>query len=199
MTEPTIAVTSPKAPNGDTDTTPGNTEPEAKPNTNNIADETTEENTPAHIKPEQVMVVSCALYDLGMAKLAGMKTVWVKKIHLEDEAAMQAVKTHPFVVDNLQELHNLLFVGPNLEGGHEQLPIVSEASDEDDDQVMQSQDQTQAEARTAEEDHVMETQDQVHPETAEGGQVTQSQEHCPGSDSDCGEGPGHAEPGSVPR
>jgi phosphoglycolate phosphatase-like HAD superfamily hydrolase len=178
MTEPTIAVTSPKAPNGDTDTTPGNTGPESKTDTNNIADETTEENTPAHIKPEQVMVVSCALYDLGMAKLAGMKTVWVKKIHLEDEAAMQAVKTHPFVVDNLQELHNLLFVGPNLEGGHEQLPFVSEASGEDEDQVMRSQDQAQAEAQTANEDRVIESQDQVHTETAEEGQATQSQEHA---------------------
>lgn len=113
-----------------------------------------------------------------MAKLAGMETVWVKKIHLEDEAAMQAVKTHPFVVDNLQELHNLLFVGPDLEGGHEQLPTVPEASDEDEDQAMQSQDQTQAEAQTAEEDQVMESQDQVQTEAAEEGEVTQNQDQA---------------------
>jgi FMN phosphatase YigB (HAD superfamily) len=185
ITEPTIPVTSP---NGDNEATPNNTDPEAKGNNNNVAEKTTEDdttegnitkgNTPTRIKPNQVMVVSCALYDLGMAKLAGMETVWVKKIHLEDEAAMQAVKTHPFVVDNLNELHNLLFVGSDLEGGNGQLPTMPEACDEGEDQAMQSQDQAQGEAQTAEEGQVMETQDQTQAEvqTAEGDQAMETQD-----------------------
>jgi hypothetical protein len=176
-TEPTIVVTSP---NGDIDigpntTGPNTTGPEAKDNVNSDTDKISDDNTSIPIRPDQVMVVSCALYDLGMAKLAGMETVWVKKIHLDDEVAMQAVKTHPFIVNNLEELHNLLFVASDLEGGHEQLPAVPEASDEDENQAMQSQVQCQPQSQTVEEDQVMGSQDQDQAQAAEGDQAMETE------------------------
>lgn len=195
--KPTITVTDVDGDNGSTTNTtpthinPDNTGPEA--NNNNTTAETTNDNTATTpIKPEQVMVVSCALYDLGLAKLAGMETVWIKKISLEDEAAMQAVKTHPFVVDDLEGLHELLFVDKDVEedGGNAQLPTVPEALDEDGDQVMQGQDQDQVQTATDEgqamqeldqapaaaEGQAMESQGQVQTQTPKDDQVMQSQD-----------------------
>lgn len=180
--KPTITVTDVDGDNGSTTNTtpthitPDNTGPEA--NNNNTTAETTNDNTATTpIKPEQVMVVSCALYDLGLAKLAGMETVWIKKISLEDEAAMQAVKTHPFVVDDLEGLHELLFVDKDVEedGGNAQLPTVPEALDEDGDQVMQGQDQDQVQTAT-DEGQAMESQGQVQTQTPKDDQVMQSQD-----------------------
>ncbi|KAK4233496.1 hypothetical protein C8A03DRAFT_38786 [Achaetomium macrosporum] len=70
--------------------------------------------------PEQAVVVSCAAYDLAIAKAIGCKTCWMRKIDPDTEIAVRAAAEFPCVVETLGELWTELFAERLTEGNEEQ-------------------------------------------------------------------------------
>ncbi|KAK4125730.1 hypothetical protein N657DRAFT_688421 [Parathielavia appendiculata] len=80
--------------------------------------------TAAPLQPSEVMVISCTLYDLNIAKAAGMQTCWVRKIRGEEDIFQQrAAGNHDIIVSNLDEARLKLFGSGDNEAGN---PVVDD-------------------------------------------------------------------------
>ncbi|KAK4151014.1 hypothetical protein C8A00DRAFT_17528 [Chaetomidium leptoderma] len=98
------------------------------------------------LQPEQAIAVSCALYDLDLARVVSIKTCWIRKFgQIEDEAeeaaANAAGSKFDVVLDNLGELRVMLF---GDEHHHQAVvtkgePVVKTAGKQEEDKVVKTE------------------------------------------------------------
>jgi hypothetical protein len=106
------ATTNNNNPNDTTNDTPNETtnDPTAPCNFNNY--HAPNPSSPA-LQPSEVLVISCAIYDLVIAKFTGMQTCWLRRIKPDDAVSQSVAGNFDIVASDLDEVRVKLFGGDN--------------------------------------------------------------------------------------
>jgi hypothetical protein len=102
----TAELTTPNPNNNDATTNNMHPDPTSPCNANNYHGPNP---TAAPLQPREVLVISCALYDLGIANITGMQTCWLRRIKPDDAVAQNVAGKFDMVASGLDEVRVRLF------------------------------------------------------------------------------------------